>query len=93
MSLPISDEPLDVIRANECQDHSLASSRFRRLFKEIDGHQAFRAAVADALAVLRVEFERRASHDSGASEPWRAAFSMAESELRATIAALNLETQ
>lgn len=39
----VSDEPLDVIRANECQHprvDSVATTRFRRLFNEIEKLQA-----------------------------------------------------
>ena len=53
MSLPISEEPLDVIRANECHDLSLTSGRFRRVFQELDDAQVREKQVADALATLR----------------------------------------
>lgn len=48
----ISDEPLEIIRQNECDD-TLTGSRFRRVFQEIDRLQKREQQIAAALAELR----------------------------------------
>ncbi len=54
-----STEPLEIIRANECENDvgSLSTARFRRLFNELDA--AMQPAPADSALVAAAQFAQR----------------------------------
>lgn len=83
MTLPFSDESLEVIEANECQGFDLTSSRFRRVFLEIDKQKDFCATVAAALRELR----------ASVAADRRVLFAFVLDEIDTTIAALGLGDQ
>lgn len=53
----VSDEPIDIIRVNECEGsdlYSLTSKRFRRLYNEYDKSQKLLSEAVDLLEKLRL---------------------------------------
>lgn len=88
----ISDEPLEIIQKNECDD-TLTGSRFRRVFQEIDRLRERESQFSAALVELRANYERRANKSNWPDEDdldWRAAFDLALTELDAAIAKFGL---
>lgn len=58
----VSDQPLDVIRANECESElsSLSTSRFRRLWNEIEDLRESNAGLVKALEAIGEYAENQA---------------------------------
>lgn len=74
----VSDEPLESIRLNECEaSEGLATSRFRRLWNEIESLRAERAQATAA--------ERERLCDLADAEAWRLAIAYRRNAERRTL--------
>lgn len=86
----ISNEPLEIIRQNECDD-TLTGSRFRRVFQELDRLQKREQQIAAALAELRADCEQQVFLIGGINDDYAEGVKFALKSLNATITKLGLE--